>query len=471
MLENYRYASLHNHSEYSNATMIDALNRINEMVDYSIELGMAGMALTDHESLSGSVKFLQYYNSLSEEKRAAFKPIIGDEIYLVDEVRQKKMYHFLLLAKNAKGFELLKRISSQAWSNSYKMGKFTRRPIKKEELVEIIGSDKGNLVATTACLGGEFPTLVNELLVLERNADNNAIEIIETKRKIVAFIKWCIDVFGKENFFIEVQPSNQADQIAFNGKAKEMAKVFGLEIVVTTDSHYLKESDRLIHTAFLTSKDETRDSAQFYRSAYFMTGQEIYNYRSIKRNFTEEELMVFLDNTVKISDMCEVYNLDKPQEVPHVDRTEELKDLQNKHGELKLDWSLYKSLEKIYLSDDKTNLYWLYRIYDFLGARDLLNHEYISRIDIEAEELHAISERLNTNLFSYYVTMTKIQDIAWDDAEAIVGLGRGSVTGFLSAWALEIQGVDSIKYDLPHWRHISKERPELPRPRNQNWAV
>lgn len=462
MLENYRYASLHNHSEYSNITLIDALNRISEMVDHSIKMGLAGMALTDHESLSGTVKYLQYYNSLSDEKKAAFKPIIGDEIYLVDEVKQQKMYHFLLLAKNLTGFEQLKQISSQAWANSYAMGKITRRPITKVELKNIIGDNKGHLVATTACLGGEFPTYVNQLLELEA-MEAPIEEINVVKQNIVDFIKWCVDVFGKENFFIEIQPSTQRDQIIFNEKAKQLAKVFGLEMVVTTDSHYLTKDDQAVHTAFLNSKDETRDVAQYYRSAHFMDAQEMYDHRSIKNFFTEEEFKHILDNTVRIADMCEVYDIAKQQEVPYVDRTPELAELKKKYPNgLNLEWDKYPSLKKIIESDDETNHYWLYRIYDFLLKRDLINHEYVSRIDLEAEELHAISERLNTNLFSYYVTMTKIQDIAWNDANAIIGVGRGSVTGFLSAWALEIQGIDSIKYGLPHWRHISKERPELP---------
>lgn len=452
MIENYKYTPLHVHSEYSNQTMLDALNKIPQLVDYCVDLGLHGMALTDHETIAGAVKYLRYYEGLDEEVKKNFKPIIGDEIYLVDEVRQDKMYHFLLLAKDKVGFDQLKKISTTAWSNSYSLGFATRRPIKKDELSEIIKENPGHIVATTACLGGEFPTLVNELLLLESafNIDEDAINT--TKQKIVDFIVFCVDLFGKDNFFIEVQPSDQMDQVRFNSKAKELARVFGLEMVITTDAHYLTEDHRTIHTAFLSARDASRDSSQFYKSAYVMQSQDMMREPSINGIFSEEELIALLDNTNKIADMCEYYNIAHQQEVPYVDRTKELAELIKKHPKLEVDTSLYPAIQKIMNEDNETNLYWWYRIYDFLKNKDLLNHTYVDRINTEAQELHDISKNLGQNLFSYYVTMTKIQEIAWDDADSMVGVSRGSVAGYLSAYALEIQGVDSIKYDLPHWR-------------------
>lgn len=461
MIDNYRYATLHTHSEYSNIRLIDSLNRIPEMIDYCVELGLSGIALTDHECLSGAVKFLKYYNTLDEEIRKNFKPMIGDEIYLVDEVKQKRMNHFILIAKDKIGFDILKKISSTAWENSYNKGKMTRVPITKKQLKEILEPNKGHLIASTACLGGEFPQLLLELVKLERiDADIN--EINKVKQKIVDFVNFCVDMFGKENFFFEIQPSKQIDQTVFNEKCKALSKAFDIEIIVTTDAHYLNESDKIIHSAFLTSKEAERETADFYDSTYLMSSQEIFNFPSINNIFNVEEMKHIFDNTNKIADMCEIYSLDREQDIPHVNREKELEELISIHGDISSNLNKYEHLRTILKEKNSTCLYWIYRIYNFLTVKGLLNDEYLSRIDLEAEELLGVSNKLGHNVFDYYVTMTKIMEICWNDANAIVGPGRGSVTGYLSAYCLEISSVDSIKYDLPHWRHLTKERPELP---------
>ena len=153
-------------------------------------------------------------------------------------------------------------------------------------------------------------------------------------------------------------------------------------------------------------------------------------------------------------------------------RKEKLEELKNYIKEFKLTPEMFKKypmLERILKEDIINNKYWLYRIYNFLKDKNLLNDVYLSRINLEAEELFGVTERLHSNVFDYYVTMTKLMDIAWNDAQAIVGVGRGSAGAYLSSYALEIHGIDPVKNNLPHWRHLTKERPEMPK--NQYWAT
>ena len=167
-----------------------------------------------------------------------FKLGLGNEIYLIDDLSDvkenyesgvTKYWHFILIAKNPKGYEQIKRISSEsAWKNWFRQGKMERVPTIKRELEEIIGEEKGNIIATTACLGGEFPNYV-----ISYFRDGNA----SAKRKIHEFVQWGINVFRKENFFFELQPTfektcddilAQHPQITFNKNAVMLAKAYGL---------------------------------------------------------------------------------------------------------------------------------------------------------------------------------------------------------------------------------------------------
>ena len=160
---------MHNHTHYSNIRMLDCTIKENQLIDKAIELGLKGVAITDHESLSGHVKALQYIKKLKEENpdnkaTQDFKLLLGNEIYLCPNKMDKEeytkskegFYHFILIAKDKVGHEQLRELSSRAWSNSYRQY-IERVPIFYKDLDEIIGNDKGHIIASTACLGGFVP--------------------------------------------------------------------------------------------------------------------------------------------------------------------------------------------------------------------------------------------------------------------------------------------------------------------------
>ena len=158
------YISTHCHSEFSNFKYLDSTNKLEVLIEKAHLLNLKGIAITDHESVAGHVRAIKTAKKIMKED-PNFKVILGDEIYLVDsleEVRDNyqsgitKFPHFILLSKDEIGGEQIRRISSQAWMNSYYTGKIERTPIEKRQLKEIIGEDKGHIIASTGCIGGEL---------------------------------------------------------------------------------------------------------------------------------------------------------------------------------------------------------------------------------------------------------------------------------------------------------------------------
>lgn len=141
---------LHNHTRYSNLRLRDALATPEQLIDRAIELGLSGIAITDHETVAGHIKANQYAQKIVETS-PDFKVILGNEIYLVDERPSEKHWHFILIAKDAEGHHQLRELSSLAWLNSYSSKGMTRVDTLKEELKEIIEKNPGHLIASSAC--------------------------------------------------------------------------------------------------------------------------------------------------------------------------------------------------------------------------------------------------------------------------------------------------------------------------------
>ncbi len=151
---------------------------------------------------------------------------------------------------------------------------------------KIISNNKGHLIGSTACLGGELANLI--LKLYEAQLENNEPLINSIKLKIHKFISWCIEIFTKENFYIEIQPSEMQEQIIFNKMAIHIAKAYGLKYIITTDTHYLKKEHRQVHAAYLNSKEGDREVDDFYSSTYMMSTNELYDY--LKDYLTLEEI-------------------------------------------------------------------------------------------------------------------------------------------------------------------------------------
>src|SRR5699024_3166961 len=146
-----------------------------------------------------------------------------------------KFPHFLLLAATKYGHELLRILSSRAWSRSFKTGLMERTVTLKSDIEELVKPNKGHLIAGSACLGSEINI---RLLTIKEETENNNLEEAQYHReKLNEFILWCIDIFGKEYFFIELQPALSWEQIYCNKELKKIAEYYDLKTIITTDAN------------------------------------------------------------------------------------------------------------------------------------------------------------------------------------------------------------------------------------------
>lgn len=458
------YFSIHNHSEFSNIRLLDSTNKVSTLFQRAIDIGLTGFALTDHECLSASVQMVQEYNKLLKAGKITedFKIALGNEIYLIDDIQDyyknytsqtHSYYHFILVAKDAKGFEALKELSSTAWSNSYTQRGMDRVPLSKEQMATIMKKYKGHVIGSTACLGGEIAQHIFKLRAAEK--ENDVTRIIAIKQKIHDFIMFCQETFGEDNFFLEVQPNSTDEQIYVNKMIMTIAKGYDIKIIYTTDSHYLSKDDRLIHKAFLNAMNGEREVDAFYSTAYMMSQSEVYEY--FQEYVSLEEFQEWTDNSNYIRDQIQIYDLYKPQVIPEIEVAEFLK--QQAEEDIKPFSHLVQMMEE----GCRQDRYWVNTCINALKTKNLFNSVYLQRLDDEAKELLDISKKLDITMSQYYNTMQKIIQIVWDKGNSIVGPARGSATGFLSCYLLEITQVDPIKENLPHWRHLSSTRPELPK--------
>lgn len=501
MEKKYSFMSNHNHTEDSNFRLKDCIIRAEDIVNRAIELGYMGVSVTDHETVSSHIRVLQRFQHLKRLQKKYkqyiavddveglyadsevvkelhllktmgddFKLGLGNEIYLIDNLEDvkenyesgvTKFWHFILIAKNAKGYEQIKRISSEsAWKNWYRQGKTERVPTIKSELEEIIGDEKGNIIATSACLGGE---LANHVLSYFRDGNMKA------KRKIHNFMQWGIEVFGKENFFIELQPTlekPQGDilethpQITFNQNAIKIAKAYGVGYTIATDSHYLKKEHRMVHEAYLKADENNnsnRELGDFYATTYMMNLEELHDL--LATHLTEDEISNGFAGTMKMHRMIEEYDLSHSVIVPS---DKSIPDIKVQHI-FKEFYNKYEYIKKFAYSEDKQERYLFWLIEQSIINKKLKYEEsVVARFDLELGEIWNISEKIGMRLATYYVLVQRIiNEIMWK--VSYVGVARGSVTGFLLAYAIGITQMNPMKYNLPHWRHLSHERPELPK--------
>lgn len=466
------FVHLHNHSDYSNLRLLDSINKIKDMIIYVSSLGQKALALTDHESLSGHIEFILTVEELKKEGKIPqdFKVILGNEIYLVDEETMKEeindsnstsFYHFLLLAKDNEGHRMLRELSTRAWLRMFNFKNMDRVPTYYSDFEEVVGDNIGHLIASTACLGGYFPRLVTTLL-------NTEDEIMQEniKDEIDDFIMWCIGIFGQEDFYIELQPSLNQEQIDFNNKAIQIAKAYGLKHIITTDSHYLTLDNKSIHEAYLTSNEEgnsNREVGEFYQSTHFFTMEDL---MKNMRYLDVQDFEQAINYTYEIQDKVIGYNLANDQEIPLTPIPP--KSTWKKHKELYEYAKDYDNVQAMIESEDNIyNQYLINLTFNGIEKRIKNKQEYnqvFERMNIECKELLGISEAKQQPVSGYFTTMEKIIDIIWNEAEAIVPPGRGSAGGYIIDYLVGITQVNPLKQgvEMPHFRFISAERPDYP---------
>ena len=437
------FVSLHNHTaQGSNLRFLDSINRPEDLIDKALRLGFSGIAITDHEALCAAVTILHKRDEIQKD-HPDFKIIFGNEIYLIDESEVRntdKFYHFILLAKDAEGWLQLKTLSSGAWERSYMYKGQKRVPTTYQDIERVVGQNPGHLLCSTACIGGELPT---HILNHEVEKANN-------------FVRWCIKVFGKENVALEIQPSDSEEQVKVNKTIIGFANYYQLPYIITTDSHYLDKEDFDVHKIYLNSKEtEERETEKFYRFTYMMSIEEMTSIL-MAGGLTKEQIDAGINNTFEFTKNVEFYDFRHSTIVPEI-----------KIPEYKLSYSIYPQneqyeyIKKYYESPYEQDRYLMYQIEQGIIAKNIpVNETYLNRFNEELDILWFISDRLGQRLSAYLNLTKNIVDIAWQ--VSLCGPGRGSACGELINYTLDITGVDPIKYNLPHWRFLNKERVELP---------
>lgn len=431
------YFNCHSHTEYSNIRLLDCINKPEDLIDKAIEIGLSGIAITDHECLSAHMKVNRHTKKI-RETHPDFTVALGNEIYLVGErVPGQKYPHFLLIAKDAIGHKALRELSSIAWYNSFVDRGMERVPTTKTELANIVKKYQGHLIATTACMGGELSTALAD-------KDYEAAD---------EFIGFCRSLFG-DDFYIECAPSANSDQIQVNRELLQMAHKHNIKLVIGTDAHYLTKEDRYVHKAYLNSKGGEREVDAFYEFSRLMDEAEAR--QLLLLSFHQDDIVDWIfSNSKDLQSKITYYSLEREQMIPKV----QVKDYPKCSA---WEWDMYPTIRDLLISDNIQERYWVNECIQKLVEMGLDgNPEYAKRLETEADIIKYIGGKLDDCLFAYFNTFKHYIDLFWE-CGSIVGPGRGSATGFLSNYLLGITQLDPIRWSLPYWRFLNKERAELP---------
>ena len=450
--------NIHTHTDASNHRLRDAITKTEDLLDYAIELGMEGIAITDHATISNHVRATRYIEN-NPEKFKNFTLGLGDEIYLVDKETISKarennekifFHHFLVLAKNQHGYEFIKKLTTREWQNSFFYKGMERTPTYFDELSEMIEGYEDDVIFSTACLGSPLSQLI-----LQYKEDNSK----ETKKKIHEFIMYFINMVGKDNFYLELQPGIKHDgsnsdikqeQQTVNNMLLQLSKVYGLKTILTTDAHYLNKDQAFAHKTYLQATSGEREVESFYSTTYVMDRNELLEY------FNEDLLDELIGNTHELMNKLEPISFKQQTQVPNIDipkytDRDLFKDYVDK----------YPYIDKYRSSKREMDRYYLHLIGEgMLSHNQEFNETNLSRIEIELEQVWEISEKLDQALSSYFVLTQDVVSMMWE--VSLVGVSRGSASCFYTNYLLEIVQINPLKYDLPYWRFLNKDRAELP---------
>ena len=271
------FVHLHVHSEYS---LLDGACRINQMMDRVKELGQTAIALTDHGVMYGCIDFYK------EAKAAGIKPIIGCEVYVAPRRMDDKIhgidnepYHLVLLCKNRTGYENLCKLVSEAFIDGFY--------VKPRVDLELLEKYREGLIALSACLAGGIPQrLMNE-----------------DYEGALSYTLRMAEIFGKDNFYLELQDHGIPEQKPVNQGIMRLARETGLPLVATNDAHYNRREDAKMQDVLLcvqtgkTIDDPNR--MRFETEEFYLKSEE--EMRQLFPNCEEA-----IENTAKIAQRCNV---------------------------------------------------------------------------------------------------------------------------------------------------------------------
>ncbi len=398
-----KFIHLHNHSHYS---LLDGLTKIGELVDEAKNYGMPAVALTDHGNMHGALEFYK------KAKDAEIKPILGFEAYVAQRSRHKKEanvdikpFHLVLLAKNEEGYRNLLKLTSLG----YLEGFYYKPRVDKEILAE---HSKG-IVASSACLGGEIPRL------LISNKYDQAKEAAREHQ----------DIFGKENFFLEVQHHpNISNQDFANQQIIKLGKELNIPVIATQDSHYLKKDDAIAQDALVAiqTNNTVNDTNRFSMKD---TDLSFKSPNEMMTTFKDNPEVI--SNTLKVAEMCNVELKLADWVFPKF----ELPEGETYESQLKKD--TYEGLKKKW-----TN---------FKEGEEETTKERIEY------ELGVINEK---GYAPYFLIIADFVNEA--KKRGIVTNTRGSAAGSFVSHLIGISDVDPLEYSLPFERFLNPFRPSLP---------
>ncbi|MCK4259698.1 MAG: DNA polymerase III subunit alpha [Halanaerobiales bacterium] len=398
------FVHLHLHSEYS---LLDGAVRLKSLVEKAKEYGMPAVAITDHGVMYGAIKF--YRLAIN----AGIKPIIGCEVYVAPRRRfdkearvDEKSFHLTLLAENNQGYQNLLALVSKA-----SLEGFYYRP--RVDL-DLLSQHSKGLIALSGCLSGQIASLLSQD------------QLEQAEKKLDEYI----NIFGKNNFYIEIQNHGLKRQLDLIPHLVRLARNKGVPLVATNDVHFLDHNDAKIQDILLcvqtgkTFSDPDRlrfDSDEMY----FKTAEEMAE--------LFPELPDALNNTLEIAERCNV--------------TIDFDHFHLPHFEVQGDKSFEdKSLEE-YLKE--------------LCLKGI-NKRYGQMTDEVTERLfYELSTLEKMGFTSYFLIVHDFIDYARRNGIP-VGPGRGSAAGSLIAYLLEITDVDPLKYGLLFERFLNSERVTMP---------
>ena len=433
--------------------MRDAITRYDELIDQAIALGHSCIAFTEHDCVSNAIKIQKYYHKI-KEKHPDFKVILGNEIYLCHDELDKehynkgedKFFHFILLAKDAIGHQQIREISTRAWMRSWMDGKMRRVPTHYQDLIDIIGKNPGHVIGSSACLGGFLPTLI----LKGKNEPN-----IDITPVIHSWLNKILGIFGKDNFYFELQPPAKKDneQDYVNQYIYNLSKEYNIPFIITTDTHYLKKEDAFIHKAYLNSQNGEREVDSFYATTYLMDTNEIENYFSI----SNIDVSLAYQTIQNIADQCEDYDLTRPLKIPRLP----WKSAKFSYLTFESKWyDLIPMVKQFMNSDYDGDKLLVNLIIEKIHSDERLqNQATYDAVNTCLQMTWESSEVNKTHWSAYFLNLQKIIDVCWE-AGTIVGPGRGSGVGFILLYLLDITQINPLwetTRTFP-WRFLNPSR-------------
>ncbi|MBO7374804.1 MAG: DNA polymerase III subunit alpha [Lachnospiraceae bacterium] len=392
------FTHLHVHTEYS---LLDGSNKIKEYVKRVKELGMTHAAITDHGTMYGCVAFYE------EAKKAGITQIIGCEVYVAPDSRFKKeagdnkYYHLVLLSENNEGYHNLMRLVSLGFKDGY----YYKPRVDKE----ILRKYHDGLICLSACLQGEV-------------ALNLRAGLYEEAKKAAGEY---LDIFGKGNYFLEIQDHGIDDQKRINPDIIRLSKELDVPVVATNDVHYTYADDAEAHDLLLclqTGKTVTdKDRMRYDGGQYYVKSEE--EMRALFPYAKEA-----IDNTMLVAERCNVDLGGKEPKLPHFEVPE------NYTSETYLRYLCEEGLKKRYPDNNPI-------------AKERLDYE--------------LSVITKMGFVDYFLIVMDFIAYAKDRGIA-VGPGRGSAAGSIVAYCLRITNIDPIKYNLIFERFLNPERVTMP---------